>query len=206
MSNLIPLKQFYGRGAVIDALRGGRYEQREDGLFVPAAGVAFGGVFETWDSRSRLVTRDKNLVVNQGLYQILLSALTGGSAISSWYIAPYKGSISPSATQAAAGTFGGGGTAWPTVVTEATEYDEAARQSWNYDAMAATDTSVDNDTNRATFTINASITVRGAGILSASAKSATTGTLLCYANFGTARALVDNDVLTVKYTITATSS
>lgn len=204
MRNRIPIEEFYGRGQVIDALNKGRYETSPGGIL--CRGVHFGGVFEVWDSRSKITTRDKNLVVNQGLYQILLSSLTGGSAISTWYIAPYTGSISPSATQAAGGTFGGGGTAWPTVVTETSAYDEATRQLWNYDAMGATDTSVDNDTNRATFTINATITVRGAGILSASAKAATTGTLLCYANFGTARSLVDNDVLTIKYTITATSS
>jgi hypothetical protein len=52
----------------------------------------------------------------------------------------------------------------------------------------------------------ASITVYGAFLSTEKAKTAVTGYLMCGKKFGTARAVIDNDVLSVSYVITASTS
>lgn len=185
------------RHAIANAMRNRKYERTPSGLFFPKIGGGLGiqGHFDVWvNGKDHSV--EPNLIVNTGLNHLLSAALAGGSAISSWYIAPFSGNVTPAAGTTAA-TF-------TSVTTETTQYDEAARVAWAYDAVASQ--AISNNTTRATFTINATVNVYGAGILSASAKSATSGTLLAYAKFSAVRAMVDDDVLTIKYTISATSS
>jgi hypothetical protein len=88
--------------------------------------------------------------------------------------------------------------------TENTTYDETTRVA--YDEAAAASQSTTNAASRATFTCSATKTIYGAALVSASAKSATTGTLLAIVRFATARAVIDNDVLLVTYTVTAASA
>lgn len=194
----IPLSALAPRRlAIANAFRNRQYERTPSGIFFPKVGGGLGiqGVFEHWlNGKDHQV--EPNLIVNTGLNHLLSAALAGGSAISSWYVAPFSGNVTPVAGTTAA-TF-------TAVATETTAYDEAARVAWAYDAVASQ--AISNNSTRATFTMNATVSVYGAGILSASAKSSTSGTLLCYAKFAAVRAMVDDDVLTIKYTISATSS
>jgi hypothetical protein len=64
---------------------------------------------------------------------------------------------------------------------------------------------ITNSASRATFTMNATKTVYGAFLVSASAKSATTGTLMAAAKFSTSKAVVDNDELLITYAFGASS-
>lgn len=185
------------RHAIANAIRNRKYERTPSGLYFPKIGGGLGiqGHFDVWvNGKDHSV--EPNLIVNTGLNHLLSAALAGGAAISSWYVAPFSGNVTPSATVTAA-TF-------TATTTEATAYVEAARVAWAYDAVGSQ--AISNNTTRATFTINSSIAVYGAGILSAAAKTATTGTLLCYAKFSAVRNLILDDVLTIKYTISATSS
>lgn len=186
------------RGDVARAVRACRYEQTDrGGVWVPiAGGVSIHGVMTHWvNGQDEQV--DPNIVTTEGMNHLLSSLIVGFSIIQPWYIAPYSGSVTPVVGTTAA-TF-------TSVTTEVTQYDEATRELWAVDALGA-GVVIQNDATRADFTMNASVTVRGCGVLSASAKSATTGKLLAYANFSAARALVDDDILTVRYTITASSS
>ncbi len=142
---------------------------------------------EHW-RKGRLLGREvtKNLICNEGLDHVLNVLLHGTTPVSPWYMGIFEGNYTPVAT-----------------VTAATVTDESTRVE--YVEAAASSQSTTNSANKATFTISASKTIYGAFLASASAKSATTGTLLAIARFATSRAVIDNDVLTVTYTITATS-
>ena len=65
---------------------------------------------------------------------------------------------------------------------------------------------MDNSASRAVFTMNATKTIYGGALLSVSTKSSTSGTLLAAARFSSSRAVVDDDELSVRYSLTLTSS
>lgn len=189
------------REAIAQAIEKGHYKRTRGGVVFPtvSAGkrncMGFQGALESWvNDRDHDINH--NIVVNVGLNLMLGCGILGSAQTSSWYVAPYANSHSPVATSVLDATF------IATTVGEITAYDEATRQAFTGVAGSQL---VTNDASRASFTINSSVTARGAFIGSSSAKSAT-GTLLAYANFSAARTLVDDDVLTVKYTISATSS
>lgn len=158
-----------------------------------------GGVFTTQCYRDgKLIWTDvsDNLICNQGLDHILNVVLHGTTPVDPWYIGIFEGNYTPVAAVTAATITADS--------TESTAYDESTRVA--YVEAAASSQSTTNSASPATFTINASKTIYGAFLASASAKSATTGTLLAATRFATARAVIDNDVLLVTYTITAAST
>lgn len=137
-----------------------------------------------------------NLITNQGLNHLLDVLLRGTTQVSPWYVALFEGNYTPTSGDTAAN--------FTANATESTAYDEATRVE--YVEAAAASQSTTNSANKATFTINATKTIYGAALLSASAKSAITGTCLAVTRFTTSRAVIDNDVLQVTYTISAASA
>lgn len=157
------------------------------------------GVFDVEIRRGgKVIARDisSNIVTTEGLNHILDVVLHGTAATATWYIAPFEGNYTPVAGLTAA-TF-------TAAATECTAYDEATRVAYNEAAAASGVTT--NSANRAVFTINASKTLYGAAIISASAKSATSGTLLAAARFSSSRAVVDDDEVAIAYSLTLTST
>lgn len=157
------------------------------------------GVFDVEIRRGgKVIARDisSNIVTTEGLNHILDVVLHGTAATATWYIAPFEGNYTPVAGLTAA-TF-------TAAATECTAYDEATRVAYNEAAAAAGVTT--NSANRAVFTINATKTLYGAALLSASAKSSTSGVCLAAARFSSSRAVVDNDEVAVSYSLTLTSS
>lgn len=145
------------------------------------------GTVETWQSH--------NLVVNQGLDHFLDVVLHAVTPVNPWYVAVFEGNYTPLATDTAA-----------TIVaasTECTAYDEATRQE--YVEAAASGQSITNSASRATFTFNATKTIYGAFLASASAKSASTGTLLAADKAAVAKAVTSGDQLLVTYTLSMTA-
>lgn len=185
------------RSEVARAVRNNRYERSDNGVWVPlAGGLNIHGMMTHWvNGQDEQV--DPNIVTTQGMNHLLSSLVVGFGLIQPWYIAPYTGSITP--------VVGTTALTFDTVCTELTQYDEATRQLWSVDALGA-GVVLQNDASRANFTINASVTATGCGILSAPTKESTSGVLLAYANFNAPRVLVDDDILTIRYTITASSS
>jgi hypothetical protein len=123
--------------------------------------------------------------------------LDQGSANAAFYIAPFGGNVTVAATWTAAN--------FTANSTEFTNYDEATRVLWANDAAASN--AIGNVTTAALFTIaTGGGTIRGAGLISASAKSATTGKLIAAARFGTDKVMAAAEELRIKYTITGTSS
>lgn len=137
-----------------------------------------------------------NIVTTEGLNHILDVVLHASTQVTTWYIAPFEGNYTPVAGLTAA-TF-------TAAATECTAYDEATRVA--YVEAAASGGVTTNAASRAVFTINASKTLYGAALLSASAKSSTSGVCLAAARFSSSRAVVDNDEVAVSYSLTLTST
>lgn len=174
------------------------FEKTAGGVLVPQTGLKLGGVFDIEHVRNGEVIdrfRCPNLVVNEGLNSILDIMFHGSSQITTWYIGIFEGNYTPVSTVTAATI--------TSASTECTAYDESTRVAYN--EAAASSQSITNSANKATFTINATKTIYGAFLVSASAKSATSGTLFSAARFGSSKSVVSTDQLLLTYTFTASS-
>lgn len=141
----------------------------------------------------------KNLVTTEGLNHFLDVVLHGTSAISTWYVAPFAGNVTPSLTWTAAN--------FNSNATElSTEYSEATRVE--YVEAAASGGSTNNTASPATITAaQDSVNIWGAGLLSVSTKQSTAGVLLAAAKYGTVRTLATtSDTLGIKYTLALSNS
>lgn len=175
------------------------YVASEGGVLLPDAGLRVGGIFQFEHVRNGEVIdrwEDHNLVVNEGLNSILGVNFHGDTQITTWYIGLFEGNYTPVAGVTAATI--------TSASTECTAYDETTRVAYN--EAAAASQSITNSANKATFTFNATKTIYGAFLASASAKSATSGTLMSAARFSASKSVVDDDQLLVTYTFTASSS
>ncbi len=175
------------------------YEQSRGGVLMPNSGLVIGGYFDIDHVRGGEVIeswRENNLVVNEGLDSVLDIMFHAATQISTWYIGLFEANYTPVATVTAATI--------TAASTECTAYDETTRQE--YVEAAASSQSITNSASRATFTFNATKTIYGLFLASASAKSATSGKLFSAARFGTAKSVVDDDQLLVTYTLGAASA
>lgn len=180
------------------ALRNHRYEETDAGLLFPQQGVLVAGAFSSMvNFRDRQV--DPNLVTTQGLTYMVGVALAGATQLAAWYIAPFSGNITPQSTLTAA-TF-------TATATEFTTYDEATRRAFTPGAVTA---NVSNSASRADFTMSTGVvdqTIYGGGVLSASAKSAITGTCFAGTRFASPRTgLNAGDILSLQYDLASSSS
>lgn len=142
----------------------------------------------------------KNRVVNEGINQILNSALRGEGVISAYYIAPFVADVVPPATLTAAN--------FNSTLTEFINYDEATRPAWVSDA-ASTAQLLENAAAPALFTIaaGAQTEIRGAVLHSSNSKSGNVGTIIAAAKAPAAFLnLADGFEVKIKYRLTGTSS
>lgn len=143
-----------------------------------------------------------NLLVDQGLNHFLNVVMGVDAKITTWYVGIFVNNVTPAAADTpgaqlgAAGTYGEGQDA---------DYDLPLTNKPEYIDVPATAKVMTNGASPASFTIAATLTIFGAFISSVSAKTATTGTLLAAKQFDASRAVIDNDILTVQYDITAAS-
>lgn len=160
--------------------------------------LAFGAYHGTLIRKGRIIEEfvEKNLVVNEGLNALLDIMFHGGTQVATWYIGLFEGNYTPVATVTAATI--------TSASTECTAYDESTRVAYN--EAAASSQSITNAANRASFTFNATKTIYGAFLVSASTKSATTGTLFSAARFAASKSVVSSDELLLTYTFTAASA
>lgn len=165
------------------------------------SGARFGGKFalECRDKYGNLKwTEDvSNVVTLEALDHILNVVLHGVTPISAWYCLLVESNTTPVTSM----TY-----AVPTF-TECTAYDEATRPAWV--EGAASSQSITNSSNKSVFTISGTKTLYGAALVgggtAATTKNDTAGggILFCYAKFGTARSVEDNDVINLTYTVSA---
>lgn len=182
------------RGELARALRNHHYENLPDGrVLFPQQGLIAAGVFRTrvngGDERI-----DPNVLALAGLSNILSVYFAQASQAAAFYVAPFSDNETPANTLTAAN--------FTATLTEFTNYTQTARPTWAKDAEASQ--SIANATTPARFTIDTGGgTVWGAALMTASAKSSTSGLLVCCAKFGAARVLLEGDNLDIEYAITA---
>ena len=162
--------------------------------------LALKGVF-TWEvhREGKLLYSDtfQNSFTNEGLNHILNTVIAGSAAVATWYcVLSETNTAASTALTYAVPSF-----------TETTAYDEALRPA--YQEAPASAQSITNAGTVAVFTISATKTMYGAGLVgggtagSTKANTAGGGYLLCYSLAGTSRAVVDNDVINLTYVVSA---
>ena len=136
-----------------------------------------------------------NIVVNQGLNDLLNVTLGGTAPDTTWFVGLTDGTPTVVAADTPASHAG-----WVEIVA----FDEAARMPWVI--VASTAQSITNSAAPAAFTISANgTTIGGAGLFGDNAKGGTAGRLYAAGAFSAGdKSLDDNDSLTV--TITATTA
>lgn len=161
------------------------------------SGIKVGGTFLVTcrrpDGRVRWEDTADNMVVNVGLQHILNTVFSGSAQVTTWYV----GLMASSPTVASGNTMASHA-GW----TEFANYDEAGHQEY---VEVRSNQQLTNAASKATFTVSAdSSVIGGAFLTSASAKSVTTGTLMCGAAFtGGNKSADKDDTLEVTYTFTA---
>jgi hypothetical protein len=138
----------------------------------------------------------KNLVVNEGLNDMLNTYFNSGTQLTSWYLGVFQGNYNPVATDTAAVIAANS--------TECSSYTSATRPAWT--PASASGQSITNSASKATFTFNASQTVYGAFLISNSTIGGTSGKLFSAAQFSASKGVVNLDQLLLTYTFNASSS
>lgn len=167
----------------------------EQGLLKPARAL-FRGRFTGQIIRAGEIIDEfesPNIVVNQGLTNILDVYFRAQSGPGAWYVGIFQGNYTPVPTVAAATI--------ASAATECVDYDEATRPVWTPGAVAAN--AVSNASSRAQFTFNAGRTVYGAFLINSSTKNGTAGVLAAAASFGSPRTVVSGDELLLTYSFAA---
>lgn len=184
---------FQRRRELLRQIANKHYEVTPEGVYFEKAQALVGGsIIHTLNGQDRRV--DHNTFTIEGLNYLFDVGFSRTASAAAFYVAPFSGNVTPASTLTAA-TF-------TATLTEATTYAEAARPE--YVEAAAASGSTSNSASRAEITANASTTVWGAGILSVSTKSSTSGVCLAAAKFSAVRSLVSGDVLAFDYTLTLT--
>ena len=175
------------------AIRNNKQEFTESGLVVPSMGLFAGFACETTvNGADPQLTH--NLLTLEGRRYLIAAAVTGGTQTTQFYIAPFTGNVTPADGWTAA-TF-------TATATEYTDYTSATRVLWNR-ALHATASSADNAASAASIELDVGqtgVTLRGFGLLTASAKSATTGVLISSMRHDRP-GLGEGDTLAVKLTL-----
>lgn len=177
------------------AILDGRFEETDEGLFIPTSRVMVGGVF-CYHKRGELEEFTPNLFVVEGLNYLLNAGLKAGTPSTTWFIAPFSGDVTVQSTWTAAN--------FTANSTEVTAYASATRPVWTGGSVASG--TVNSFAAKAEFTATADgVIIRGAGMVSASTKSATTGTLLAASKFNSAKTLDTGEILDIGYGLTLTA-
>ena len=146
------------------------------------------------DGKEKWRELNDNLIVTAGLNALLTEFFKGSSYTATWCVG-----LKSTGTALAADTMASH-SSW----TEITDYSESVRQTIVLGTPSAG--SVDNSASKATFSINGTTTIYGAFLVNASAKGGTGGTLYGVVDFGSSRAVISGDTLTVTVTLTAASA
>lgn len=168
------------------------FELSPAGLYIPGATNLFigGSLLTRVNGRDEQI--DPNTMTLEGISYLLKAGVAGFAQISNWYVALFSGNVTPTTALTAAN--------FVATQTEFTNYAEATRVAWAQDAESGQE--ITNGTTKAEFTVGSGGgTIWGAAITSASAKSATTGTLLACSKFTASRPLLEADVLSLEYTL-----
>lgn len=182
---------------IAKAIGAHKYEKAENGILLQGGSKLFiGGAFNHHDFKGDRAI-DHNLLVTEGLIQILNSALAGQTQITSYYVSLFSGNYTPvdevtAATYAAA-------------ATEFTAYVNGTRPAWTV-VPATLTAELTNAASEAVFVYNGTgpYNIYGAALLSSSVKGGTGGKLISATRFATTRTnQISGDRLGVEFAFTA---
>ncbi len=162
--------------------------------------LSAGGVwsFEARDVDGTVLWREdvKNGVVNGALNDILSVYFAAGTQKTAWFggLIDNSGFSALSSSDTISSHSG-----W----SESSAYSESVRQTWTPGAVSS---GVITNPSAMVFTANATVTIKGAFLVSNSTKAGTTGQLWATGAFSSTQALASGQTLSVSYTLTATAS
>lgn len=171
----------------------------EGGLLVPTSSILAAGEYHGQIIRNGEVVDEfveKNLVVNEGLNNMLDVMFHAGTQTTTWYVGLFGNNYTPTATLTAATVTATAG--------EVTGYSSSTRPE--FVEAAASSQSITNSASRASFVFTADDDIYGAFLVSTSAKNGTTGTLFSAARFSAFKSVVIGDELLLTYTLSAASA
>lgn len=181
------------RNEIRGALVANKFDKADNGLFFPASRLFIGGTMTYSIDGGPRVMGD-NTATFEGLNDLLSVYFIQTAQRVAFYFVPYKNNVAPDGTLTAA-SFNG-------TMSEFINYTASTRQVWTPGAVASQ--SVDNSAASAQLVIGTGgATIYGAGLSTASAKSATTGVLPVCAAFDTAAVLTAGSKLNLEYVISA---
>ena len=136
-----------------------------------------------------------NLMPTEGLNHVLSVLLKAGSQVTQWYVGAYENSYTPVAGDTMA--------AFPAAAGETTAYAAATRPAFTPGTVAAG--AVDNSAAKADFVFNATKSIVGGFVSSASAKGSTAGVLLSAVRFATPKSVDNTSTLRITAGFTMSS-
>ena len=190
------------------AFRKHKYEPVGDGrVLFPAQHVYASGMYTHRIRGKTDWVSDANLLPTEGLTYMLDSFISSHAAIP-LYLSLYANATTPTAAWIQS-TYPSSGIALEIVAGTGGSgegYNEATRVVWN--SAAAVTATKDNYASMAVFTIVTATTllVNGVALHTASAKGATTGSLISATRFTAQRAFANTDLFDVKYQLALTST
>lgn len=139
-----------------------------------------------------------NIVVNEGLNDLLNVALHNGAQSATWYVALFEGLSTPTDSLTAA-TFDAS-------MTETVAYDETTHPEWDEDPPSGQ--TISNLARPARFTMNAIKTVQGGALMNTATKPTPNSgnILMACKKFSAPRDLQVADKFDVGYTLTIASA
>ncbi len=174
---------------------------------LPESGLAFhGNVFTHHYRKGRLIhscNQGHNTFTTEGMARLLNIVFRAQATEAAIYCGIFKNNVTPAVGDTAAVKLGAAGTYGE---CQDADYDSPATNKPAYTIVSTSTASCTNAASAASFTMNAGITIYGAFLSTAAAKTATSGTLFCAKAFSSSRAVIADDVLAVTYTISCTTS
>jgi hypothetical protein len=144
-----------------------------------------------------------NTFTTEGMARLLNIVFRAQATEAAIYVGIFKNNVTPAVGDTAAVKLGAAGTYGE---CQDADYDSPATDKPAY-TMASTSTAVaTNAASKATFVMNASITVYGAFLSTAAAKTAVSGTLFCGKKFTASRLVIADDELAITYQIMCTTA
>lgn len=179
----------------------GLFKRRPSGLLVPDQKAYLKGVYKMEHYRKGELIHEcefENIIVSEGLIFLLNVVFTNQSNVGGWYVGVFTNNYTPVISDTAATITGNAG--------EFTGYSGGARPTFNAAPAAQPTPSLNNLSNKASFTFTGSATLIGAFIVSTATPGGTTGTLYSAAQFPTSRPVAPTDVMNLGYTLSLASS
>jgi len=148
---------------------------------------------------------EHNTFTTEGMAYLLniIFGTTSKAGAAIWYVGIFKADVTPAVGDTAAVKLGAAGTY---LECQDADYDSPATNKPAYTIAATSSAVCTNAASKATFVMNAGITVYGAFLSDAAAKTATSGHLMCAKRFASSRAVIADDELAVTYQVSCTTS